>query len=158
MLRCYVVCITQGIFISKMIRVEQVAWADGQTLIRPIREAVFIQEQKVPVELEWDELDVTCIQLLAFSGNDAVGTARMTAEGKIGRMDVLSGYRGLGVGKSLLSKMIQLAQKAHLSGVVLDAQVSAIPFYQSFGFEMMSEPFMDAGIAHRKMKLFVDTE
>jgi len=141
-----------------MIRVEQVTWAEGQALIRPIREAVFIQEQTVPVELEWDELDAGCIQLLAFSSNDAVGTARMTAAGKIGRMAVLSGYRGFGIGTSLLSKMIQLAQKEHLSAVVLDAQVAAIPFYQRVGFEVASEPFMDAGIVHRKMKLFFDVE
>jgi len=141
-----------------MIRVEQVDWVDKQALIRPIREAVFIREQNVPVELEWDGLDSTCVQLLAFSGNDAIGTARMTAEGKIGRMAVLSGYRGLGVGKSLLSKMIQLAQKARFPYVVLDAQVSAISFYQPFGFEVVSEPFMDAGIEHRKMKLLLDAE
>jgi len=148
----------QGTSISKMIRVEQVDWVDKQALIRLIREAVFIQEQKVPVELEWDGLDATCVQLLAFNGNEAIGTARMTAEGKIGRMAVLSGYRGLGAGKSLLSKMIQLAQKARLPYVILDAQVGAIPFYQPFGFEVVSEPFMDAGIEHRKMKLLFGTE
>ena len=141
-----------------MIRVEQVDWLDKQALIRPIREAVFIREQNVPVELEWDGLDPQCVQLLALSANEVVGTARMTVEGKIGRMAVLSGYRGLGVGKSLLSKMIQIAQQAGLPYVVLDAQVSAIPFYQPFGFEVVSESFLDAGIEHRKMKLLLDAE
>ncbi|VAW86937.1 GNAT family acetyltransferase YjcF [hydrothermal vent metagenome] len=136
-----------------MIRVEQVSWADKQALIRPIREAVFIQEQNVPVELEWDGLDGQCVQLLLLSVDKAVGTARMTANGKIGRMAVLREHRGYGGGQLLLSKLIQVAKAAQLSEVVLDAQVSAIPFYLPFGFEVVSEPFMDAGIMHRQMML-----
>jgi len=138
-----------------MIRIEIVKWCDKEALIRPIREAVFIEEQHVPIELEWDGLDELCTQLLALDGDEAVGTARMTAEGKVGRMAVLSDYRGGGVGKSLLSMAIQIAKKADLPHVVLDAQVSAIPFYQSSGFEVVSQPFMDAGIEHRKMKLLL---
>ncbi len=153
MLHYSVVCITKDIYISIMIRVEQVDWTDKQAFICPIREAVFIQEQNVPVELEWDGLDVQCTQLLLFSGNEAIGTARMTVNGKIGRMAVLREHRGAGGGKLLLSKMIQVAKSAQLPQVVLDAQVSAIVFYASFGFEVVSEPFMDAGIVHRKMML-----
>jgi len=136
-----------------MIRVEPVNWLDKQSLMRAIREAVFIREQHVPVELEWDGLDAQCTQLLLFCGDEAVGTARMTANGKIGRMAVLSEYRGCGGGKLLLSTMVQVAKSAQLDEVVLDAQVSAIDFYIPFGFEVVSERFMDAGIVHRKMML-----
>jgi len=138
-----------------MIRVEQVDWADKQALIRPIREAVFIEEQHVPVELEWDGLDEQCTQLLAFSADEVVGTVRMTIEGKVGRMAVLKAWRGCGVGGLLLTSMIQVAQAARFPEVKLDAQVNAISFYQPFGFEVVSEPFMDAGIEHRKMRLLL---
>jgi len=136
-----------------MIRIEIVKWQDKEALIRSIREAVFIGEQNVPVELEWDGLDKQCTQLLAFSGDEVVGTARMTVEGKIGRMAVLKPWRGLGVGSELLKTVIATAREASLSKVELDAQVYAIPFYQRFGFEMVSDLFMDAGIEHRKMVL-----
>ncbi|MCF6325357.1 MAG: GNAT family N-acetyltransferase [Gammaproteobacteria bacterium] len=138
-----------------MIRVAQVDWADQQALICPIREAVFIQEQNVPVELEWDGLDAQCIQLLLLNDDEAVGTARMTVNGKIGRMAVLREHRGCGGGKLLLSKMIQIAREAQLTDVVLDAQVCAISFYKLSGFEVVSEVFMDAGIEHRKMRLLL---
>ncbi len=140
-----------------MIRVEQVEWAAKQTLICPIRDAVFIQEQNVAVELEWDGLDAQCIQLLLLNGDEAIGTARMTINGKIGRMAVLREHRGCGGGKLLLSKMIRIAREAPLTDVVLDAQVRAISFYQPFGFEVVSGLFMDAGIEHRKMRLLLTT-
>ncbi len=139
-----------------MITVEVVEWQVMQAWICPIREAVFIEEQKVPVALEWDGLDKQCTQLLALSGDEAVGTARMTTAGKIGRMAVLKPWRGRGVGSQLLERMITVARDAQLPQVALDAQVSAIPFYQHFGFEVVSEPFMDAGIEHRKMVLALD--
>jgi len=122
-----------------------------QVQIRPIREAVFIAEQHVPVELEWDGLDDECTQLLAFNGDEAVGTARMTPGGKIGRMAVLKEWRDKGVGSQLLEEMIAVARAANVSQVVLDAQHSAIPFYQRFGFTVISDSFIDAGIQHRKM-------
>ncbi len=136
-----------------MITVEVVEWQAMQARICPIREAVFIEEQNVPVALEWDGLDEQCMQLLALSGDEAVGTARMTAAGKIGRMAVLKRWRGQGVGSQLLERMITAARDAQLPHVALDAQVSAIPFYQHSGFEVVSESFMDAGIEHRKMVL-----
>ncbi len=143
----------KGISILTMIRIEQVEWAESETLIRPIRQAVFIDEQHVPVELEWDGLDEACWQLLAMDGDTAVGTARMNADGKIGRVAVLKSWRGLGVGRQLLTAMVEIARNAEYPAVMLAAQIRAIPFYQRIGFEAVGAVFMDAGIAHRKMVL-----
>lgn len=132
-----------------------------QSLICPIRTAVFIEEQHVPVKLEWDGLDEACTQLLALhniapDSIEAVATARMTGDGKIGRMAVLKAWRGQGIGSRLLEAMIVVARRAQLPQVVLDAQVSAIPFYQRFDFEVISESFMDAGMEHKKMSLVLE--
>lgn len=150
----------------KAVRIEVVEWLQMQSQIRLIREAVFIDEQHVPVELEWDGLDEACTQLLALNGRvpgdtaldnrEAIGTARMTGDGKIGRMAVLKAWRGQGVGSQLLAAMIVVARHTRLSQVMLDAQVSVIPFYQRFGFKVVSKSFMDAGIEHQKMSMVLD--
>ncbi len=132
-------------------------WVEAQALICPIREAVFIEEQQVPVELEWDGLDEHCTHLLALSGDAALATARMTTDGKIGRMAVLKAWRGRGIGSQLMTVVIAAARDAQLARVELDAQLTAIPFYQRFGFEVTSVAFMDAGIAHQKMALSLQT-
>lgn len=141
------------ICILKTITIEQVSWESHAARIRPIRQAVFINEQHVPVELEWDGLDEHCIQLLAYDNDQPVGTTRMTGAGKIGRMAVLKSWRRHGVGSALLQQMISIARQANLPEVVLDAQVYAMPFYASFQFQPYGDEFMDAGIAHRKMRL-----
>ncbi len=139
-----------------MISIEIVDWQVAQARISSIRQAVFINEQNVPVELEWDGLDAHCTQLLALSGDEAVGTARMTAAGKVGRMAVLKPWRGQGVGSQLLSKLIVMGREAQLPYVTLDAQVTAIAFYQRFGFRVVSQSFIDAGIEHQTMTLKLD--
>lgn len=139
-----------------MISIEIVDWQAAQVRISPIREAVFIEEQHVPIELEWDGLDAECTQILVLSGDEAVGTARMTAEGKIGRMAVLKPWRGQGVGSQLLSTLIAVGREAQLAYVTLDAQVTAIAFYQRFGFRVVSQSFIDAGIEHQTMTLMLE--
>ncbi|HPV81749.1 MAG TPA: GNAT family N-acyltransferase, partial [Nitrospira sp.] len=76
-------------------RVKLVDWVDAEPLIRPVRETVFIHEQAVPEELEWDGLDPQCAHVLAWNDQgDAIGTARMQPNGTIGRMAVLKDWRG----------------------------------------------------------------
>ena len=134
------------------IRVEVVDWADAEPLLRPIRIAVFIHEQGVPEELEWDGLDSCCAHVLASNAQgDAIGTARMQANGTIGRMAVLKSWRGRGAGRLLLGALLDLAVKQGLTRVTLSAQTHAIGFYERAGFHAVGELFMDAGIPHRRM-------
>lgn len=146
----------KAISTSKMIRIEIVDWQVAQARISPIRQAVFIEEQNVPIELEWDGLDAQCTQILALSNDEAAGTARMTAVGKIGRMAVLRPWRRQGVGSQLLSTLITVGRDAQLPYVTLDAQVTAIAFYQRFGFRVISQSFIDAGIEHQTMTLMLE--
>mgnify|MGYP000061663058 CR=1 FL=1 len=135
------------------IRIEQVEWAAMCTSLSNIRRAVFIDEQAVPEALEWDGVDADCYHLLAFAGAQAIGTVRMTANGKIGRMAVLSAWRRQGVGQPLLTAILQLARQTNSSEVTLDPQAYGIPFYQRSWFEVSSGVFLDAGIEHQTMTL-----
>lgn len=133
-------------------RVELTDWTTTGSAIRAIRETVFIHEQGVPVELEWDGLDASCSHVLAWNDHGkAIGTARMQPNGTIGRMAVLKQWRGRGVGKALLQALLDLAATQGLPRVTLSAQIHARGFYERAGFHVVGEPFMDAGIPHRKM-------
>ncbi len=117
-----------------------------------IREAVFVVEQGVPVELELDGLDPDCHHVLAFDPEGRpVGTARMQGRGHIGRIAVVREWRKRGVGSRLLSALIDVARAEGLESVDLDSQVQAIGFYQKHGFRTRGEVYLDAGIPHRSM-------
>lgn len=122
-----------------------------------IRTNVFIGEQHVPVHEEIDDLDAFVPILVAYDGENALGTARLieTKEGyiKIGRVAVLKEARGKGVGRSLMLAAIDYIQKeTQLKQIKLEAQISAQGFYESLGFEAYGEIFVDAGIDHISMK------
>ncbi|MGD8812250.1 MAG: GNAT family N-acetyltransferase [Thioalkalispiraceae bacterium] len=133
--------------------IKQTRFHDDENAIRLIREQVFINEQHVPVELEWDGLDDEAIHLLVTTNKHPVATARLLADGHIGRMAVLPGFRRQGIGSTMLSRLVELAKQKGLSSVFLSAQVAAIDFYQKHGFTIDSDVYMDAGIPHRDMVL-----
>ena len=133
--------------------IEAVDWPDRRDDLRAIRKSVFIEEQHVPKELEWDGLDPGCTHVLATIGATPVATARLTPQGQIGRMAVLREFRGRGIGSQLLAAVVEQARRAGHTEVFLHAQVSVIGFYERHGFVAEGENFMDAGIEHRTMRL-----
>jgi predicted GNAT family N-acyltransferase len=138
--------------------VHLVSWHDGAPLLRKVRDAVFVQEQNVPVELEWDGLDESCRHVLALDGQgNAIGCGRIAPDAHIGRMAVLPAWRGRKVGSTMLEALLDYARSQHYPKVELNAQVQALPFYRRFGFEEEGEEFMEAGIPHRKMVLVSGT-
>ena len=126
-------------------------WQQDNAELRRIRETVFIAEQSVPPELEWDAEDVAAIHFLALDGDYAIGTARLLADGHIGRVSVLRDWRGLGVGDALLQAVIAEAERRDLKQQRLSAQVQATAFYERHGFAVISGEFLDAGIPHVDM-------
>lgn len=139
------------------VEIRQVSWRTDKNALRSIRHKVFVQEQRVAENLEWDGLDEKAIHLLAVSSdNIPVATARMLANAHIGRMAVLRSWRQQGIGSTLLLSLIEIASKQGHSQVALDAQVHAVAFYESFGFIVTSHVFMDAGIPHKKMRRVIN--
>ena len=134
-------------------------WAESQDLIKPIRYQVFIVEQQIPEEEEWDGDDLVAVHALAFSNNLAVGTGRLIfhelddTNAKIGRMAVLENYRSQGYGRAILKKLIDLGKEKGVQVFNLHAQVSAVSFYASEGFVSEGSIFDEVNIPHQKMIL-----
>lgn len=123
--------------------------------IRAVRTAVFIDEQRVDRELEFDDRDAFCLHLLALDGAKAIGTVRLDIEygGKIGRLAVLAAHRGRGVGSALMEKLHELARARGLEALWCHAQVSAVPFYERLGYRASGPVFVEADIDHLRMDL-----
>jgi len=128
-------------------------WDKDQTLLSEIRRRVFIEEQQVPEELEWDDDDKTCVHVLVTDNNIPIATGRIKMDGHIGRMAVLKDYRDKGVGSTVLRALIDFSKTLNMKSVYLHAQITAIPFYEKHGFKTNSDEFMDAGIPHKSMTL-----
>lgn len=126
-------------------------WSKDSEILKSIRKSVFIEEQNVPADLEWDGLDPDCVHFLVRMNNIPIATARLKADGQIGRMAIFPPYRRQGIGSRLLQFILLYAAKSNLSKVYLHAQVQVIDFYIKHGFETEGDEFMDAGIPHRAM-------
>ncbi len=124
-----------------------------------VREAVFIHEQQVPAELELDEFDLTATHVLAYQDTQCIGTGRLVNLGdsqtQIGRMAVLAQFRGMGIGKQILEKLVELAISQGAKTIILHAQLTAIPFYEKLGFKAQGGTYDEAGIPHRNMILLL---
>jgi len=130
-----------------------------------LRELVFIGEQGISEEVERDGLDELAWHLVAWDGDEPVGTARVlgldaehrpvrleqAAVAKIGRMAVLATKRRLGIGRELLDAALELARRHGIARVELSAQEYVVPFYERAGFRAEGERYEEAGIPHRRM-------
>ena len=134
-------------------------WQEAQKDAYPIRKAVFIEEQGVPAAMEIDELDPTAQHALAYVGQECIGTARLVFllehQARMGRMAVLPSYRRQGIGGQLLRALLESGTSLGMTEFELHAQLSAIPFYEQFGFIARGDIYDEAGIAHRDMILLI---
>ena len=120
--------------------------------IRNIRIDVFIKEQGVPRELEFDGLDSAAIHCIVFDEDLVVGTGRMLPDGHIGRIAVKKTYRGKGIGKMIMKSLIDKAIKMQFTEVWLSSQYYAKDFYKKLGFIEIGDIYKEADIDHIKMK------
>ncbi len=132
------------------------AWQQLGEAARAVRTEVFLQEQQIPVELEWDVDDATAVHAVAFNRlGMPVGTARLLQHApqvaRIGRMAVTRVLRGGGLGRELLSALVEAARQRGDREVMLHAQRSAEGFYARQGFVPRGQPFDEAGIPHIEM-------
>ena len=140
-------------------------WAACKIDARVVRTAVFVVEQSIPIELEWDEWDATSLHAVAVNpAGEPIGTGRLLpasfdsgspATGHIGRMAVIASARRHGVGSAILQELMQAAPKQGFTSVVLHAQSYVAPFYAHHGFVIEGDEFVDAGIVHRIMRAFL---
>lgn len=133
--------------------IRRCRWRDEEAALRFVRHAVFVVEQRVPESLEWDAQDDVSVHALAVdSRGQPIGCARLLPDGHIGRVAVLAAWRRNGVGSALLDTLTLAARARGDARVMLNAQVSAIPFYARHGFVAHGAVFDEAGIAHQAME------
>ncbi len=131
-------------------------WLELGPDARNLRTEVFVQEQGIPVELEWDEADAAALHAVAYNAiGQPIATGRLLTQqagtGKVGRMAVKRVLRGSHVGQQLLLALLDCARARGDDEIVLNAQTSAQGFYRSIGFIARGELFDEAGIPHIEM-------
>jgi len=136
-----------------MLTTKLLDWEDAKTEAKRIRFTVFVDEQRVPAEIELDENDARCVHALAYADGKAIGTGRLLPDGHIGRMAVLREWRGKGAGRALLRALVDAARRRGDREVLLSAQVHALGFYRAEGFEPEGPEYEEAGIPHQAMRM-----
>ncbi len=127
-------------------------WDSLREHAQALRIEVFVVEQGVPVELEWDEADEVSTHAVAYDEEgQPVATGRLLPDGHVGRMAVRKSARGQGIGAQVLSALLEEATRLGYRELVLHAQTHAVGFYARQGFELRGEEFIEAGIPHREM-------
>ncbi|MCZ8514180.1 GNAT family N-acetyltransferase [Paenibacillus filicis] len=125
-----------------------------------VREKVFVEEQKVPRDVELDEFDdspESCRHFVVLEEGRPIGTGRWRMyddkTAKLQRIAVLESHRGQGLGRVIIHALENDVRGQGVPAVILDGQVQAEPFYRKLGYEVISkEPFLDAGILHVRMR------
>ena len=120
-----------------------------------IRTLVFVNEQGIDSTIDFDGLDEVATHVLIFFQNEATATGRMLNDGHIGRIAVLKEHRKQGVGTKVLQALLENAQAKGFSRVYLGSQTHAADFYKKLGFAICGKVFMDAGLEHIEMELYL---
>ncbi|MGE8546929.1 MAG: GNAT family N-acetyltransferase [Alcaligenes sp.] len=138
---------------AQALRLRTGTWDELGEQALQVRLAVFVQEQKVPLEEEVDAQDPLSVHVVAYDGERPVATGRLLADGHIGRLAVAAPWRGSGLGRRILDHLIELGWEAGHAELRLAAQRQAQLFYRKRGFVEYGEIFDDAGIPHIMMRL-----
>ncbi|MCQ0022358.1 GNAT family N-acetyltransferase [Streptomyces somaliensis DSM 40738] len=148
-------------------RVREALGEEDRRAALAVRREVFVVEQGVPEEIEYDAHDATAVHVLAVRTADgaALGTGRLLhgpdaadrtggeeGVGALGRLAVTRRARGLGVGAALVRAVEEAARARGLRAVDLHAQTHALGFYERLGYEAYGPEFSDAGMPHRAMR------
>jgi len=121
-----------------------------------VRRTVFVEEQGVDADIEYDGHDDDATHVVAYDDGEAVGTARLRAAdettGKVERVSVLAAYREAGVGQSLMAAIEEQARQRGFDRLKLHSQTTAAGFYESVGYDRYGEEFEEAGMPHVAME------
>ncbi|WP_374337808.1 GNAT family N-acetyltransferase [Methyloversatilis sp.] len=134
-----------------MLRVELGDWSAMAPSLELIRREVFVIEQRVPEEMEWDADDATGVHALALIDECPVGCGRLLPDAHIGRIAVRAPFRLRGVGRAVMLALLDAARRRSMPHVELHAQTHALRFYERLGFVAEGPVFDEAGLPHRRM-------
>ncbi|MDF9745748.1 GNAT family N-acetyltransferase [Natrinema salsiterrestre] len=121
-----------------------------------VRRTVFVDEQGVDEDLEYDDHDETATHFVAYDGDEPIGAARLreyeAGVGKVERVAVLESRREEGVGRELMTALEDRADERGFATLKLHSQIRAVDFYRRLGYERRGEEFEEAGIPHVEMR------
>jgi len=141
-----------------MVDTRIATFPDDWEALRGIRLAVFVDEQRVPEDVEMDDRDVECVHLVAVDDDGTpMGTVRidLAHDGKIGRLAVLVARRRAGIGTALMEHAHEVARARGLDAVWCEAQAAAVPFYERLGYRSEGNTFVRVGIDHVRMRCWL---
>jgi predicted GNAT family N-acyltransferase len=139
--------------VSTEFHIELTDWATSGDELFAVRRTVFIEEQGVPEALELDEHDPRSLHAVARDAQGrAIGTGRLVDDGHVGRLAVLASWRGRGVGRALVRRLLEEAERRGMTETIADGQLTALGFWAKLGFVPEGPEFLDAGIPHRKTR------
>ncbi len=141
-----------------MVNVRSGAWSELGEDAQQVRTAVFIEEQGIAREDEWDVADQTCLHAVAYNRlGQPVATGRLLqAEpgvGKVGRMAVHRVLRGTGVGRDIVNALTVAARQRGDHAIRLSAQRTAEGFYRRLGYQVVGDTYEEVGIPHVDMEI-----
>jgi len=134
-----------------MFSVKYGSWDQLQQDAKLIRKLVFISEQNIPEQDEWDDLDAISQHFVVYDQSQPIATARLLANNSVGRVAVLKAYRGQGIGRLIMLEIIAYAQAQKRPNLQLSSQVHAISFYEKLGFSIQGDEYDECGIPHIEM-------
>ena len=134
------------------LKVQTVNWRACKRRLKRLRERVFVCEWRIPRHSEFDELDTVSDHVLISdeSGQD-IATGRITPDGEIGRIAVVSHHRGKEIYDKLYSTLLQIAKQKHMDDVFVQIELAGVGHFQEKGFQAVGGVFMDSGIPRQKM-------
>lgn len=138
-----------------MIEISKAETPEQIKIAQEIRREVFVKEQGVPEEIEYDGKDEQSVIVLAYNNQEAIGCARLIVDGengKIGRVAVKKPFRGKGIGAMLCNELIEIAQSCNANYVYIHSQATAKKFYEKLGFKVSGDGFYEADKLHYKME------
>lgn len=141
-----------------MFRVQSGHWDKLEQDAKFIRKQVFIIEQNIPEEEEWDDQDMISDHFVVYDQDQPIATARLLQNNSVGRVAVLKAYRGQGIGSMIMLEIIRQAHQQDLKFLHLSSQVHAISFYEKLGFSIQGDAYDECGIPHIKMQLVIETK
>ena len=137
-----------------MVEIIRVKTKDEMEKVFEIRREVFVREQGIPEELEMDELDSEAIHVLAIVNGVPAGCGRLLKQdndARMGRVAVKKDMRRSGIGAGICKLLMTIAMDNGAERVIIGAQLTAVEFYKSLGFEEEDDVFMEAGKEHVRM-------
>ena len=126
-------------------------YMEAKKLIRQVRNDVFVEEQGVSSEEEFDDDDPACVHVIVTEDGVPIGTGRLRRDGRIGRIAVVRKARRTGIGKVIMDALEAHARDSGMNHLWAHAQVHALGFYEKLGYFASGEVFMEEGIPHRQI-------